>query len=72
MEHRIFRCGNGLAVEPVGCRFEVGGDNTLRVEVLSDDFRLTVTGFDERDVVVEAVTAPSTESGGDADVEATT
>ena len=53
-----FSVRNGLAVEhDDGCEYEVVSDNALRVGVLRDDFRLTVTGFDERDVLVEAVEA---------------
>ena len=52
-----FSLRNGLAVAHDGCEYEVVGDNALRVSVIRDDFRLTVTGFDERDVLVEAVEA---------------
>ena len=52
-----FSLRNGLAIEHEGCEYEVSSDNALRVRALRDDFRLTVTGFDERDVLVEAVQA---------------
>ncbi len=67
-----FSLQNGLAVESDGCQLEVTGDNAMRVEVRSDDFRLTVTGLDERDVVVEAVEARAIDSADDTDTETTT
>jgi hypothetical protein len=66
-----FSLHNGLAVESDGCQLEFTGDNAMRVEVLSDDFRLTVAGLDERDVVVEAVEARAIKSGDDTDAETT-
>ncbi len=50
-----FSVHNGLTVEHSGCGYDIVGDNALQVTVDRDDFRLTVTGFDERDVLVEAV-----------------
>ena len=52
-----FSVRDGLTVEHAGCEYEVLGHNALRVGVSCDAFRLTVTGFDERDVLVEAVEA---------------
>ena len=66
-----FSLHNGLAVDHAGCKVEITGENAMRIEVLSEDFQLTVTGFDERDVVVEAVTTRPAETRGDTDVEAT-
>ena len=54
-----FSMRNGLSVNQDGCEHEVLSENAVRVDVLRDDFRLTVTGFDERDVLVEAVEAPA-------------
>lgn len=49
-----FSVRNGLEVDSDGCEYEVISDNAIRVGVFRHDFRLTVTGFDERDVLVEA------------------
>lgn len=57
-----FSLHSGLAVEHAGCGYEVLGDNALQVTVDRDDFRLAVTGFDERDVLVEAVEVQSDDS----------
>lgn len=50
-----FSIQHGLDIEQEGCEYEVLSDNALRVAAVRNDFRLTVTGFDERDVLVEAV-----------------
>ena len=42
-----------LGIEPHGCEYEIDGDNALRVRVTDRDFRIAVTGFDHRDVVVD-------------------
>ena len=42
-----------LRIERHGCEYEPDGDNALRVQVTDRDFRITVTGFDHRDVVVD-------------------
>ena len=65
-----FSARNGLAVEHDGCEYEVLSDNALRVGVLRDAFRLTVTGFDERDVLVEAVEARPADNPDVVDAEA--
>ena len=65
-----FSVRNGLTVEHDGCAYEVLSDNALRVGVFRDDFRLSVTGFDERDVLVEAVEARPSDSSDSADEEA--
>lgn len=64
-----FSVHNGLSVEHAGCGYEIVGDNALQVTVDHDEFRLTVTGFDERDVLVEAVEVRSDDNPGAADVE---
>ena len=67
-----FSARNGLAVQHDGCEYEVLSENALRVGVLRDAFRLTVTGFDERDVLVEAVEARPAGNPDAADAEPTT
>ena len=42
-----------LRIERHGCKYEPDGDNALRVQVTARDFRIAVTGFDHRDVVVD-------------------
>ena len=66
-----FSARNGLAVQHDGCEYEVLSDNALRVGVLRDAFRLTVTGFDERDVLVEAVEARPADNPDVVDAEPT-
>ena len=50
-----FSIRHGLDIDQEGCDYEILSDNALRVAAVRNDFRLTVTGFDERDVLVEAV-----------------
>ena len=48
-----FTLHNGhLQVESVGGTTEVTGHNTMRLHIKEEGFRLTVTGFDERDIIV--------------------
>lgn len=65
-----FSVRNGLTVEHDGCEYQIVSENALRVAVGSDNFRMTVTGFDERDVLVEAVEARPNDSPDAADGEA--
>lgn len=43
----------GLALESNGCEVESTGANSLRFVALAENFRLSISGFDERDVRVE-------------------
>ena len=59
--------GGRLRVAPHDCEHEVSGENELRFLVIADDFSLTVTGLDGRDVLVELQQvddAPATASEG--------
>ncbi len=49
-----FSLKDGLKHESSGCSLEIAAPNRLTLSIDSDDFRLTVTGFDKhRDVLVE-------------------
>ena len=43
----------GLRVDPHNCVHEIAGENAARFLVIEEDFSLTVTGLDDRDVIVE-------------------
>ena len=58
-----FSLADELKHESSGCRLEIAALNRLTVSIDSDDFRLTVTGFDlNRDVLVEVNQIQSDES----------
>ena len=60
-----FSLRNGwLRVESHHCKHEITGDNSLRFRVLNENFDLTVTGFDDRDLVIELFPA-ATDSDAD-------
>lgn len=49
-----FSLRNGrLRVDPHNCVHEVDGENAVRLLVIEADFSLTVTGLDDRDVIIE-------------------
>lgn len=54
-----------LAVEHANCTYEVLSDNELRVRVNGPAFAFKVTGFDERDLLVEIAEVGSSETGQD-------
>ncbi len=49
-----------------GCEVEITGDNSLRFTALDDEFRLTITGFDQRDLKVEVPEPVEEEAAEDA------
>ena len=66
-----FSLRNGrLRVDPHNCVHEVASENEARILIVEDDFSLTVTGLDDRDVIVEL--QPVEESVATADDERTT
>ena len=48
-----FSIGDGVEVHPRSAEVERVADNALRFRVTGDDFRLDVTGLDDRDVIVD-------------------
>ena len=54
-----FSLYDAIKIERRGCDSDVAAHNEITFEVLNSDFRLSVTGFDERDVLVELEPAPT-------------
>ena len=52
-------------MEHANCTYEVLSDNELRVRVNGPAFAFKVTGFDERDLLVEIAEVGSSETGQD-------
>ena len=48
-----FSIGDGVDVHPRSAEVERVADNALRFRVTGEDFRLDVTGLDDRDVIVD-------------------
>ena len=57
---------DGMSVECEGCAVEVVADNELRVLVTEPAMSLRVTGFDDRDLLVDASPVATTEDGDEA------
>ena len=62
-----FSIGDGVDVHPHSANIERVGHNAVRVRALGDDFRLDVTGLDDRDVIVEMRPAPEEGEDGEPD-----
>ena len=54
-----FSLYDAIKIERRGCYSDVAAHNEFTFEVRNHDFRLSVTGFDERDVLVELEPAPT-------------
>lgn len=54
-----FSLYDAIKIENRGCYSDVAAHNEIALEILNPDFRLSVTGFDERDVLVELEPAPT-------------
>ena len=61
-----FSLGNGrLAVDSNQCEVAVKSENEVRIRVGGPDFSFSVTGFDDRDVVVRVTPLDWDEPGAD-------